>query len=156
MPVKRKRARVSAISFGRVKSTLAKAGVPATEIRRIVESLKREAKVAALQKRRGQIAKRIAKIDKQIAALGGKVSKPSAAKRTRKKTLKRKRAAVRQVSPQKVLDFLKKNKTKSCLRADIAKGLAVRSPALSKAINGLLAGKKIKKKGQRRGTRYYV
>ena len=109
---------------------------------------------AKLQTQADKLATKIAKIDAQLAALDGK--KPAAAKAAAGPKRGRPRGSRSVVKPDAVLDILNKNKGKALLRAEVASALGVPSAKVGPTLAALLADGKIKRTGQRRGTRYTV
>ena len=160
----RKRASRAAANISRIAAALTKAGVPESSIAVLVADMKKQRRCDQLSKERAKLqaqadklAAKIARFDAQLSALDGK--KPAVA-RTAKKATGRKRGRPRGsrsvVKPGAVLGVLGKNKGKALLRAEVASALGVDSSKVGPPLAALLADGKIKRTGQRRGTRYLV
>ena len=157
--VRRKR---SSVNITRVTAELAKAGVPQSAISALLSDIRKQGRRNALGKERaklqGQVDKlgtKIARIDAQLAALdGSKASRTTAATGSKPRKRRKKRGARAGVKEDAVLGVLSKNKGKALLRAEIAAALGVDSGKVGTALSVLLAAGKIKRTGERRGTRY--
>ncbi|MDA0321236.1 MAG: hypothetical protein O2923_00760 [Verrucomicrobia bacterium] len=160
--VRRKRAARSSVNISRVTAELTRAGVPAASISALLSDIKKQGKREDLTKQReklqlqvDKLTAKVSKIDAQIAALDGKKSGPKRVANVAAPGKRRKRRGrPAGVKADAVLDVLKKAAGKSLLRADVAAALGVDSSKVGPTLASLLADGKIKRKGERRGTRY--
>lgn len=162
--VRRRRTTRSAVSISGVTAELKRAGVPQSSIAALVADLKKQGRRdqlnkdrAKLQAQADKLSAKVAKIDGQLAALDGqKRRKTTAAKASPARKGGRSRGARSAVKADAVLRVLGKNKGKALLRAEVASALGADTSKVGAALAALLAAGKIKRSGQRRGTRYSV
>jgi predicted HTH transcriptional regulator len=103
---------------------------------------------AAAPRRRATKKKRSAKRASKKRTTG-KVAKKAASKKRGRRGAKPAPATLR-----KVEDYLSKNAGEGV--SEIAKGAKMQAPAVKKAVAHLLEAGKLKKEGEKRGTKYFV
>ena len=108
-------------------------------------------KLTALESEANELRKALSKIEGQIAKLSGTQVAPAKSSKRRAK-----KAAVKQISSDKVVAFLEKNAGSALRREEIAAGMKVDSKALAGALTELIEQKKVKRAGKRRGTTYVI
>jgi hypothetical protein len=142
------------IDIAQVKSTLLKAGVSASDVAELTSGLVQKVALGGLMKEKEELSGRLKEIDAQIAALtGGRARTRTARKAVTGRKAKR---GPRKASTDAVLSALQQSKGTPLRREELAEKMGVKSASLKSALTTLLAEKQIKKKGQKRGTSYYV
>ena len=159
---KRVRRKRSSVNITRVTAELAKAGVPQSSISALLSDIRKQGQRNKLGKEQAKLqsqvdkpSAKIARVDAQLAALDGK--KPGRTKAvtgSKPRKRRKKRGAAAGVKADAVLGVLSKNKGKALLRAEVAAALGVDSGKVGTTLAALLAAGKIKRTGERRGTRY--
>ena len=148
----------SSIDLAKVKADLEKAGVPAEHIAAFTSDLVQKVRLSNLEKEREQLRSRLDAIAAEIARLKG--APTTGRKRGRPAKVKAKgrtgRGRKRSIAPEVILTFLQNNKGQAFRREELATKLSVASASLRDPLTALFNGKKIKRKGQKRGTSYYA
>ena len=139
------------VDMNRIKSDLVKGGATASQIKEITATLADKVKLTALESEANELRKALSKIEGKIAKLSGEQVAPAKSSKRRAK-----KAAVKQISSDKVVAFLEKNAGSALRREEIAAGMKVDSKALAGALSELIEQKKVKRAGKRRGTTYVI
>lgn len=142
----------STVDLQKIRSDLKKAGVSASQIKSITAALEQQSRLKELQKERRQLAAELSRLDARIAHLTASAGLPAPALGTGRRGRPRLRPEA--VPMQDVLDFLKAHAGTSYRREELAAAMNVESGRLREPLNELVAKKKIKRSGQRRGTSY--
>ncbi len=142
----------SGIDLRKVSSDLKKAGVPQSQIKSITAALEQQSRLRELQKERRELASQLSRLDARIAQLSAATGLHASAHTTGRRGRPRLRPEA--VPTSDVYAFLKAHAGTAYRREELAAAMNVDSGRLREPLNELVAQKKVKRAGQRRGTSY--
>ena len=140
------------IDLRKVSPDLQKAGVPQSQIKSITAALEQQSRLRELQQERKQLASELSRLDARIAQLSAAAGRHGVATATGRRGRPRLRPEA--VPTSDVYAFLKAHAGTAYRREELAEAMKVESGRLREPLNELVAQKKVKRAGQRRGTSY--